>query len=110
MPALFFTCPNTNQRAPTGVLTDVQSLRASWSKTLKVECSFCGQVHSFEVHELYADNAMWNAADAPGGLFMKLVVCCRRIADNADAAADLAFGGQLPLPESCNSHVKVEGV
>ena len=53
---------------------------------------------------------MWNAADAPGGLFMKLVVCCRRIADNADAAADLAFGGQLPLPESCNSHVKVEGV
>lgn len=62
-PALFFTCPNTNQRAPTGVLTDVQSLRASWSKTLKVKCSFCGQVHSFEVHELYAENAMWNAAD-----------------------------------------------
>jgi hypothetical protein len=38
MAPLFFTCPKTNQQAPTGIETDVQSLSASWKATLKVNC------------------------------------------------------------------------
>src|SRR3954468_19707340 len=45
MGSLLFTCPETNQQAPTGVETDVQSLRASWKSTLKIHCPQCGKVH-----------------------------------------------------------------
>jgi hypothetical protein len=34
MASLFFTCPTTHQQAPTGIETDVQSLRAAWKATL----------------------------------------------------------------------------
>jgi hypothetical protein len=33
MSSLFFTCPTTRQQAPTGIETDVQSLRAAWKAT-----------------------------------------------------------------------------
>jgi hypothetical protein len=36
---LLFTCPNTRRQAPTDILTDVQSLSALWTKTVKVNCS-----------------------------------------------------------------------
>jgi hypothetical protein len=45
MAPLLFTCPKTNQRAPTGIETDVQSLSISWKATLKVNCPRCGEVH-----------------------------------------------------------------
>jgi hypothetical protein len=64
MPALFFTCPKTQRRAPTGIETDVQSLRSSWSKKLKVNCSLCGQVHEMAVREVYTDGVLWEATDA----------------------------------------------
>jgi hypothetical protein len=64
MPALFFTCPNTNQRAPTGIRTDVQSLRASWSKRLTVNCPLCGNVHKFAVREMYTEGVLRDATDA----------------------------------------------
>ena len=35
MGQLLFTCPTTKQRAPTGVETDAQSLRASWSARIR---------------------------------------------------------------------------
>jgi transcription elongation factor Elf1 len=63
MSVLFFTCPNTNQRAPTGVQMDVQSLRASWSKQAKVNCSLCGNVHEFAFRELYTESTLRDAAD-----------------------------------------------
>ena len=34
MSSLFFTCPTTHQQVPTGIETDVQSLRAAWRATL----------------------------------------------------------------------------
>ena len=45
MAPLLFICPKTNQQAPTGIETDVQSLSAAWKATLKVNCPCCGEVH-----------------------------------------------------------------
>ena len=42
MPSLFFTCPNTRQLADTGIMTDAESLRDTWSMTLNVNCPHCG--------------------------------------------------------------------
>jgi hypothetical protein len=64
MPALFFTCPNTQQRAPTGIQMDVKSLRASWSKKIKVNCSLCGKVHELSVRDTYTDAIMRDAIEA----------------------------------------------
>jgi len=64
MPALLFTCPNTNQRAPTPIQTDVESLRASWTKKLKINCSLCGQVHEIAVRETYTEGVLRDATDA----------------------------------------------
>jgi hypothetical protein len=63
MALLLFTCPNTNQKAPTGIETDVQSLRASWNVALKVNCPHCGGVHEISVRETYINGALDDAAD-----------------------------------------------
>jgi hypothetical protein len=42
MPSLFFTCPKTRQQADTGIMTDAESLRDTWSMTLNVNCPHCG--------------------------------------------------------------------
>jgi hypothetical protein len=63
MAPLFFVCPKTNQQAPTGIQTDVQSLSASWKAVLKVNCPRCGKVHNISVRETYIDNALVAAAD-----------------------------------------------
>jgi len=63
MSSLLFTCPTTRRQAPTGVGTDVQSLRAAWSKKLKVHCSHCGKVHEISVREIYIEGALHDAAD-----------------------------------------------
>ncbi len=41
MALLFFTCPKTNQQAPIGIETDVQSLSVVWRATLSVHCPYC---------------------------------------------------------------------
>ena len=46
MPSLFFTCPNTRQQADTGIMTDAESLRDTWSMTLNVNCPHCGEVRA----------------------------------------------------------------
>jgi hypothetical protein len=63
MAPLFFVCPKTNQQAPTGIETDVQSLSAAWKATLKVNCPYCGEVHEMSVRETYIDAALSDAAD-----------------------------------------------
>jgi hypothetical protein len=63
MAVLFFTCPNTHQRAPTSIKTDVESLRTTWSQTLKIHCSLCGEVHELLVSEVYVDSALHDATD-----------------------------------------------
>jgi len=63
MSSLLFTCPTTRRQAPTGIKTDVQSLRAAWSKRLKVHCSLCGKVHEISVRETYIEGALHDAAD-----------------------------------------------
>ena len=63
MATLFFTCPNTHQRAPTGIETDAQSLRATWSERLKVHCSFCGEEHEMAVRDTYINGALDDAID-----------------------------------------------
>ena len=63
MASLLFTCPQTNQKTPTGVETDAQSLRASWKATLKVDCPYRGAVHEISVREAYIDSAIHAATD-----------------------------------------------
>jgi hypothetical protein len=63
MAALLFTCPKTNQRAPAGIETDVESLRAAWPHMLKVRCPLCGGVHNISVRETYINGALNDAVD-----------------------------------------------
>ena len=63
MPSLFFTCPKTRQQADTGILTDVESLRDTWSMTLNVNCPHCGEVHAVSVRETYIDDAIRNVSE-----------------------------------------------
>jgi hypothetical protein len=57
MAQLHFTCPATRHRAATGIQIDVQSLRASWHSTLKVNCPHCGGQHDIAVRDTYVDSA-----------------------------------------------------
>jgi hypothetical protein len=61
--SLLFICPKTRQQASTGIETDVQSLRAAWSKKLKVHCSLCGEEHEISVRETYIKGALHDATD-----------------------------------------------
>jgi transcription elongation factor Elf1 len=61
MGSLLFTCPNTNQQVSTGVETNVQSLRAAWTSTLKVNCQQCGQIHEISVRDTYLNGALDDA-------------------------------------------------
>ena len=63
MSPLLFICPKTNQQAPTGIETDVQSLSASWRAMLKVNCPHCGKVHQISVRETYIEGALDAAVD-----------------------------------------------
>jgi hypothetical protein len=63
MSQLLFTCPKTQRRMPTGIETDVESLRAAWTKTLNVRCSCCGGVHEISVRETYIEGALHDATD-----------------------------------------------
>jgi hypothetical protein len=50
---LYFTCPNTNRKAPTDVEMDVQGLRTHWRSTLTFDCPHCHDVHDVCVREVY---------------------------------------------------------
>jgi hypothetical protein len=63
MAALLFTCPKTRQRAPSGIETDVETLRAAWSETLKVRCPLCGEEHDISVRETYINGALNDAVE-----------------------------------------------
>jgi hypothetical protein len=63
MASLFFTCPTTHTKAPAGIETDVQSLRAAWKATLTVKCPRCGEVHEISVRETYINGALEDAVD-----------------------------------------------
>jgi hypothetical protein len=63
MAPLFFTCPKTNQLAPTGIETDVQSLSAVWKATLKLNCPHCGEMHEVSVRETYLNGALDDASN-----------------------------------------------
>jgi hypothetical protein len=63
MRPLLFICPKTNQQAPTGIETDVQSLSASWRSMLTVNCPHCGKAHQISVRETYIDGALDDAVD-----------------------------------------------
>jgi hypothetical protein len=61
MAALLFTCPKSKHRVPAGIETDMATLRATWSQTLKVRCPSCGQEHSVFIRETYINNALTDA-------------------------------------------------
>jgi hypothetical protein len=65
MALLFFTCPKTNQQAPTGIETDVQSLSVVWRATLSVHCPYCGEMHEISVRETYINGVLSDAVDRP---------------------------------------------
>jgi hypothetical protein len=60
---IFFTCPTTRQKVPTGVEMDVQSLQALWNTTLKVDCLCCGAAHEISIREAYLDSALADASE-----------------------------------------------
>jgi hypothetical protein len=63
MASLLFTCPKTHQQAPTGIETDVQSLRAAWSTKLSLRCPCCGETHEIPVRETYINGALRDGID-----------------------------------------------
>jgi hypothetical protein len=63
MGPLLFVCPKTNQQAPTGIETDVQSLSSSWKAILKVNCPYCGRLHEISVRETYLNGALSDTGD-----------------------------------------------
>jgi hypothetical protein len=60
---LLFSCPKSGRQVPTGIETDVQSLRALWRRKLKLDCPHCGEVHEFSVREAYLNSALKDAND-----------------------------------------------
>ena len=66
MTALLFSCPKTKRDVPTGVRTDVESLRQAWSRTLRLACPHCGQEHEIPVREAYLNAALDDAIDRIG--------------------------------------------
>jgi hypothetical protein len=48
-----FHMSTTNRPVPTGVKMDAKSLRKSWTKTLRLSCPHCGEVHEISVRETY---------------------------------------------------------
>jgi hypothetical protein len=63
MASLLFTCPKTRRQAPTGIETDVQSLRKAWSHKVKIRCPYCGETHEILVRETYINGALRDATD-----------------------------------------------
>jgi hypothetical protein len=67
MASLLFTCPKTRQQAPTGIETDVISLRKAWSKKgFKVRCPCCSGTHEIQVRETYINSVLRDATDRLG--------------------------------------------
>jgi len=62
MASLLFTCPKTQHQALSGIDTDVESLRAVWSETLKVQCTRCGEEHQISVRDTFLDGALDDAS------------------------------------------------
>jgi hypothetical protein len=60
---LLVPCPRTGRQVPTGIETDVQSLRASWKRMLTVDCPHCGEVHELSVREAYLGSALKDAGE-----------------------------------------------
>jgi hypothetical protein len=58
MASLYFICPKTRRRGPTGIETDLPTLQKSWSERLNINCQHCGEVHETSVRELYVDTAL----------------------------------------------------
>jgi hypothetical protein len=50
-------------QADTGIMTDAESLRDTWSMTLNVNCPHCGQMHAVSVRETYIDAAIRNVSE-----------------------------------------------
>jgi hypothetical protein len=63
MAPLLFICPKTNQRAATGIETDVQGLSATWRAMLKVNRPHCGEVHEISICETYINGVLDDACD-----------------------------------------------
>jgi hypothetical protein len=97
MALLLFTCPNTNQKAPTGIETDVQSLRASWNVALKVNCSHCGGVHELSVRETYINGADDAADQLSRGLANDRRTC---LSLSLRARHEPRFGRAAPPPRA----------
>jgi hypothetical protein len=44
------------------MVIDVQSLRAVWSSTLRINCPHCGKVHEISARETYINGVLHDAA------------------------------------------------
>ena len=55
MASLFFICPKTRHKAPTGIETDAKSLQAAWMGMMKVDCPHCLEVHDISVRDTYIE-------------------------------------------------------
>ena len=102
MASLFFICPKTRHKAPTGIETDAKSLQAAWTGIMKVDCPHCHEAHDISVRDTYIEVVAQeipigcigsdDAAGSTAGL--------RRIESRASSGgartAGHAAGGRLP--------------
>ena len=94
MVSLLYTCPATHRRVPTGIETDAESLRASWSTRLTIHCSQCGKPHEFSVLETFIAGA---SDDAPDWT-MPQTDCVDRSVTSREPKASPRHGQRRPIP------------
>jgi hypothetical protein len=57
MERLLFVCPTTQRTVDVGISTEIGTLLRIKSRTLRGECSACGQVHEWVVREAVLPHA-----------------------------------------------------
>jgi len=54
-PELIYCCPHTDRPLETGIGTDSDSLRQSWSDQIRFKCRHCGMEHNVMVRDAYVE-------------------------------------------------------
>lgn len=54
-PELVYYCPHTDRPLKTGIGTDSDSLRQSWSEQIRFKCRHCGMEHNVVVRDAYVE-------------------------------------------------------
>jgi hypothetical protein len=118
MALLLFVCPKTNQQAPTGIETDVQSLSASLEGDAESALAHCGGAHEISVRKTYINGALSDATKSmrrvsykPPPQLVSPPQIYTRFPDLGPYPGDLGTGSQAPHPMLSHrcAHGGIEG-